>query len=82
MNQRIPIVVVSILTSIFLPMMIGAWRELGLNPAADGNQTLESAEKYYHDVTYGLSDHEDRRAEFAQTGYNSFGIKGNIPSKC
>jgi hypothetical protein len=82
MNKRIRTILMMTFASVLLPMAIGAWRELELNDGADGNQTLDSAEKYYQEVAYDILEHENRRAEFAQTHHDRFGQKFNTPSKC
>lgn len=70
------------LTSIILPMCIGALRGIGLSKAADGNQTFAFAESYYDDVIEGDREYTKARDKFSRTGWNLFGLRVHGRSQC
>lgn len=82
MKKRSACILALALTSIILPICMGALRGLGLSRAADGNQTFAFAQSYYDDVVEGFEDYSRARNAFSRTGSNRYGIRVYGRSQC
>ncbi|HEX7781819.1 MAG TPA: hypothetical protein VF509_03335 [Sphingobium sp.] len=71
-----------ILASVVVPIAIGAFRGIGLNRAADGNQTFSFAETYLDEVVAGSRAYQTKRRDFARIGSNQWGVSVNERSPC
>ncbi len=60
---------------LILPLIIGAASGVGLNRAADGNETYPFAESYYQTVIPNMPDYTTTRDRYSKTGYNPYGMK-------
>lgn len=82
MRMRVAIVASVLLGSVLVPVAVGTVRGMGLNEAADGNQTLAFAESYYIQVVDDLDEYTRRRNAFSESGQNEFGQKVDNYSAC
>lgn len=82
MKKRYTYIAAVALSSIVLPMCIGALHGVGLTRAADGNQTFDFAKSHYDNVYERFSEYGKARDEFSDARWNMFGLKGNGRSKC
>ncbi len=67
---------------LILPLIIGAAGGVGLNRAADGNETYPFAESYYQTVIPKMPDYTTTRDRYTKTGYNPYGLKVSDGTIC
>ena len=82
MRTRVAIIASLLLGSVLVPVIVGTFQGMGLNEAADGNQTLAFAESYYIQVIDDLDEYARRRNAFSESGQNMFGQKVHDYSAC